>query len=115
MSRVMIVDDDPDVRDMLRKTFERAGFEVSVAADGDEGLALYKHERPDVVVTDIIMPDREGIETMIDIKTMDPKAKIIAISGGGRVNTVDFLTWARNLGVVGRALESIPCRTENHA
>lgn len=98
MSRVLIIDDDAAMRDVLRQTFERAGFDVDVAADGNEGIAHFRAHPADVVVTDIIMPDREGIETMIEIKGIDPAAKVIAISGGGRTGASDFLTLAKQLG-----------------
>jgi len=98
VSLVLIIDDDAAMRDMLRQTFERAGFEVELAVDGNEGIECYRRRRADVVVTDIIMPDREGIETMLEIKRHDPTAKVIAISGGGRTGAADFLTLARKLG-----------------
>lgn len=98
MSRILIIDDDAATRDILRQTFERAGFEVEVAADGNEGIACYRRNPAAVVITDIIMPDREGIETLIEIKGIDPDAKIIAISGGGRTGASDFLALAKKLG-----------------
>lgn len=98
MSRILIIDDDAAMRDVLRQTFERAGFVVDVAADGNEGIACYQRNRADVVITDVVMPDREGIETLIEIKGMDPDAKVIAMSGGGRAGATGFLTLAKKFG-----------------
>lgn len=98
MSVVLIIDDDEAMRDVLRQTLERAGFDVELAADGAQGIASFRRRRADVVITDIIMPEREGIETMIEIKELDPDAKVIAISGGGRTGAIDFLTLASKLG-----------------
>lgn len=98
MTLVLVIDDDPAIRDVLRQTFERAGFDVDLAVDGGEGMECYRRRRPDVVITDIVMPDREGVETMLEIKEFDPGAKIIAISGGGRAGAADFLAVATKFG-----------------
>jgi len=98
MAHILVIDDDQAICDLLRQILEREGFEVSVARDGATGIDLYRERPADVVITDIIMPGREGIETTRELKSIDPNAKIIAISGGGRVGPADFLSMARKLG-----------------
>lgn len=95
---VLIVDDDLELLRQLREAFLRAGFQVSLAVDGRQGLVRFKAEAPDVVVTDIIMPTREGVETILAMKKHRADAKIIAISGGWRVGPDAFLTLARHVG-----------------
>jgi DNA-binding NarL/FixJ family response regulator len=72
---------------------------VSVASNGNQGLRLFREKGADLIITDIIMPDKEGLETIIDIKKEAPRVKIIAISGGGRITSQDLLLWAGKLGV----------------
>lgn len=98
MARILVIDDDPLVRTTLRKVLERAGHQVAEAADGAKGLDQYRAQRADVVVTDIIMPDKEGIATIMDLRRFDPAVKIIAMSGGGRTATFDFLRIAKEFG-----------------
>lgn len=95
---VLIIEDDPIMLRNLAQWFEQAGCRVMVAHDGDEGLAQFNTLRPNAVVTDIIMPNREGVETLMAIKNLDPDVKILAISGGGRLGSTDLLRTARGLG-----------------
>lgn len=76
----------------------RSGFEVCVAKDGNEGLAVFQEEQPEVVITDLFMPDKEGIETIRELKKGSPKLKIIAMSGGSMVEGPDYLIAAKLLG-----------------
>jgi DNA-binding response OmpR family regulator len=76
--RVLVVDDDPVILKLLEVNFDMEGFEVLVARDGDEGIALARSERPDVVVSDIMMPRRSGLELVIDLKS-DPDTAAIPI------------------------------------
>jgi len=99
MARILIADDDQQVRVMLRMTLERAGYEVVEAEDGNQAVTQFKAEKPDLVVTDIVMPEKEGIETIMELKALDPNVRIVAISGGGRINPEDYLSWARKFGV----------------
>jgi DNA-binding response OmpR family regulator len=84
MSRVLIVDDDPSVRRMLQLTFDEAGFETAVASNGNEALRLASESPFDLVILDIVMPEKEGIETLIELHKSRPDARVIAISGGAR-------------------------------
>jgi DNA-binding NtrC family response regulator len=96
--RILIIDDDHQLRAMLRQMLERAGYEVAEAANGADGLKLCRIQVPDLVITDLIMPEKEGVETMLELKRDFPNTPVIAISGGGRAGTVDYLPIARRLG-----------------
>jgi YesN/AraC family two-component response regulator len=99
MSRILLVDDDAQVRKMLKITLERAGYEIVEAADGCEAVKVYDSASIDLVITDIVMPEKEGIETIMELKSANPAVRIIAISGGGRINPEDYLKWAQRFGV----------------
>ena len=78
---------------------ERAGYKVMEASDGKEGVKLYRDKPCDLIITDIIMPEKEGIETIRELKRDFPDIKIIAMSGGGRIGAEDYLHMAKMLGV----------------
>jgi two-component system, chemotaxis family, chemotaxis protein CheY len=99
MAKILVIDDDEQVRTMITLTLEKAGFEVVEAGDGNEAVAVYSSVHCDLVITDIVMPGKEGIETIMELKGINPDARIIAISGGGRINPEDYLKWARRFGV----------------
>lgn len=99
MAKILVIDDDRQVRQMIMLTLQRDGFTVFEAEDGNQAMEMYRRERFDLVITDIVMPGKEGIETIMEMKGVDPDASIIAISGGGRINPEDYLTWARRFGV----------------
>lgn len=98
MARILIVDDDELARFTLREILEEVGHEVSEAASGDACLEMQKRTPFDVVVTDIIMPGREGIETVMELKRAYPDLRVIAISGGGRTHNMSYLDFARRFG-----------------
>ena len=98
MPRILIIDDDPQARALLRQALERAGHTVLEAADGQEGLQYYRASPTDLIITDILMPEREGLETIMALRKEFPDVKIIAISGGGRAGRLDFLDIAARLG-----------------
>jgi DNA-binding response OmpR family regulator len=98
MARILIIDDDVQIRKMLRLTLTAAGFEVKDAQDGKVAMKIFRKSPVDVVVTDLIMPEKEGIETIIELRRDFPDVKIIAISGGGRIDPKDYLFLAEKLG-----------------
>ena len=98
MARILIIDDEPNVRSMLRRMLHQAGHQVSEAGNGAEGIDLYERDLPDLIITDILMPEKEGIETIIALHRADPDLPIIAISGGGHSGGMDFLCVAEKLG-----------------
>jgi DNA-binding response OmpR family regulator len=79
---VLVIDDDSAMRSTIRRILERDGHQVSEAENGDKGLKLFRAEGADVVVTDLIMPDKEGIETILDLREEAPDLRILAMSGG---------------------------------
>ena len=97
-ARVLVIDDDPDVRTTIRWILEAEGFVVSLAANGQEGLDLLRREPADVVVTDIFMPEKEGIETIAELRRSFPQLPIFVVSGGGSARNTDYTVVARELG-----------------
>jgi DNA-binding response OmpR family regulator len=98
--RVLVIDDNPDMRRTLQALLESEGFAVSVAADGEEALRLQRDLPAAVVITDIYMPGKEGIETIYELRKHFPQTKVIVISGGARVPGVDYFEVALELGAV---------------
>ena len=95
---VLLIEDDRTLLLAMARAFSRAGAQVILAADGAEGLKHFMSHSPDLVVTDIIMPEREGIETIVAMKAARPKVPILAVSGGGRTPPHEFLALAKQLG-----------------
>ena len=98
MRRILIIDDDHHILLMIKKMLERAGFEVDLASNGNEGLELFKRMPIDLVITDIIMPEKEGLETIREMKRLRSDLKIIAMSGGGKVSSDNYLNTAKIFG-----------------
>lgn len=98
MSRILIIDDELPLRRVLRRILERAGHTVLDASDGRKGLALWRREPTEVVVTDIFMPEKDGIEVILEMKNSATKPKIIAMSGGGQRGMLDWNSSAIALG-----------------
>ena len=99
MNWILIIDDDSVFRKMLNLMLNKAGYQVLEASNGREGLELYKKEHVDLVVTDVFMPEMEGIETTMELKEINPDVKIIAISGGGSHGNFEYLSHLKNFGV----------------
>jgi len=98
MANILLIDDEPLVRQTLSQILQVAGHSTTLAGDGNEGLRLFELGRFDLVITDIIMPDREGIDTIMALRRLAPNVPIVAISGGGRTGNTDFLRVAASLG-----------------
>ena len=102
-TRVLVIDDDEDVRVFVQALLEGEGFEVAAAANGQEGLELQRKQPAQVVVTDIFMPGKEGMETIFEMRQQFPQTGIIVMSGGPskrRHPGLDYLSLALNLGAV---------------
>lgn len=95
---ILVIDDDPVSRLTLQAILEEEGHSVTCAEDGRCGLAAFHQCQPDIVVTDIIMPNKEGIETILELRSIWPDGLIIAISGGGRSRNGNFLRFAQRSG-----------------
>lgn len=98
MRKILIIDDDEQILPMLAHAMELAGYAAVTALDGREGQRLLEKQHFDLVITDLIMPEREGMETITYIKKNFPAIKIIAISGGGRIGPETYLPPALELG-----------------
>ena len=99
MSRkVLIVEDEPELLTVMADCFRRADIEVYTARNGEVGLELFRAIQPDLVITDIVMPAKEGVSLIMDIRKTGSDAPVIAISGGGARSCKDYLRWAKELG-----------------
>lgn len=98
MKQILVIDDEPSIRFLLEKMLEREGYAVITAADGEEGMKLFQESSFDLVITDIIMPEKEGIEIIMEIKKKYPDIPVIAISGGGFNSPQSYLNIARAAG-----------------
>ena len=95
---ILIIEDDADLRNLLIRLLEREKYHILEAGNGREAIEILGHSKPDLVITDIIMPDEDGIGTINTLRRQYPEIKIIAISGGGRMGSEDYLKFARLLG-----------------
>ena len=98
--RILIVDDDPGIRRSLHILLSRAGYRVTQARDGMEALRLWRDKGGDLVITDLHMPEKNGIEMIIELLSHTPGIRIIAMSGGGQTRRLDLLGDATLLGAV---------------
>ena len=100
MFRILVIDDDREILAMLKLLFEEAGYGVVSAENGIEGVSKFIGETPDVVITDISMPHMDGLETIQTVLSMNPKAKIIAMSGAPRLRHQSYLSYALKFGAI---------------
>ncbi len=98
MSTILVVDDDEAVRDVMSEMLRLEGHEVASAANGQQAVDCVATTLFDLVITDLIMPEKEGLETIADIRRQYSDMPIIAISGGGRLGPNDYLETARFIG-----------------
>jgi DNA-binding response OmpR family regulator len=98
MAKILLVDDDDAFREQSSQLLRHAGYIVTTAVNGNEALRLVQDNVFDLVITDLIMPEKEGIETIVKMRKKIPTLKIIAISGGGLAAPEDYLVIARKLG-----------------
>ena len=96
--RILVIDDDEQMRVLLRQVMEWSGFTVDDAENGRKGMQIQRRQPVDLVITDLIMPEQEGLETISLLKKEFPAVKIVAISGGGRIGPEAYLPAARELG-----------------
>jgi DNA-binding NtrC family response regulator len=98
MAHILVIEDDQQMREMLRQMLQRAGHTTVGAGDGQEGMQIVREQIIDLIITDIIMPDQEGLETITQVRREHPNIPVIAISGGGRVEPDNYLRSAKLLG-----------------
>lgn len=100
MVKILLIEDDRDFREMLSEMLEREGYAVEQVENGMEGLRKIGVADYNLIITDIIMPEKEGLETIMEIRQMRPESKIIAISGGGRSAAGSYLKTAEYFGAI---------------
>ena len=98
MKSILVVDDDEYIRIMLKKLFEQEGYAVQTADDGKSAVKSLHENHADLVITDIIMPEKEGLETIMELRRDFPNVELIAISGGGRIQANEYLKLAKVMG-----------------
>ena len=96
--RILVVDDEPSVTDGMARLLRKDGFAVEAAANGFEALRRFRTDPPDLVITDVLMPMKEGVSLVIELRQLDPDIPIIVISGGGRARFMEFLDIAARAG-----------------
>lgn len=98
MTRVLILEDSEDYRNLLRAALEVEGFEVATAANGERALQLMARRPADLILTDLFMPDKDGLETIMELRERYPDVRIVAMSGWHSRAGVDYLHVAREIG-----------------
>ena len=98
MARILVIYDDVDIRILVRRILEKDNHEVTEAIDSEEGIRSFERDAPDLVITDIFMPGRDGHGTIEKLKREHPNVKIIAMTGHGSAENNDYLRIAQSLG-----------------
>ncbi len=98
MAAILVIDDDPQICDLLRQTLEKEGYTIETAEDGVAGINQYREHPADLIILDILMPEKEGLETILDLRREFPEVKIIAMSGGNERAKLNLLDLAKRLG-----------------
>lgn len=99
MARILLIDDDDAVSDITAQVLRQAGHTVNTAPDGKAGLTLHHAEQHDLIITDMVMPDMDGVELIMALRHTEPRPRIIAISGGSQFSETLLLPMAQRLGV----------------
>lgn len=97
---ILVIEDEAQIRSLLRQNLETEGYMVLEAENGAVGITQYQRNTVDLVITDLIMPEKEGLETIRELRRLNPQVKIIAISGGGKIEPEQYLSIAQKLGVL---------------
>ena len=100
MAKILVIDDEREVRQVIGKSLERTGHEVVEALDGSEGVSLYKEKDFDIVITDIFMPVKTGLEVIQELKAYDANVKIIVVSSVGIRDEIDMVSMSKRYGAV---------------
>jgi two-component system, chemotaxis family, chemotaxis protein CheY len=100
MKSILLIDDDDLSRGAVHKMLERAGYQVYSTGDGNGAIHRYRESPSDLVITDLIMPDIDGLEVIQQLRRINPAVRVLAISGGGRVEAEEYLSVARKFGAV---------------
>ena len=108
MARILLIEDNDPIRALLRENLELEGHTVIEARNGQEGLDLFRQAGADLVITDIVMPEKEGLAVLMELRNEQPPVKVIAISGGGLGSAEDYLATAKVLGAATVLLKPFP-------
>ena len=100
MTKILIIEDDDEVRDLVKRVLIKEGHEIFEAADGVLGVSVFRKTDPDIVISDIVMPNQDGFETIEEILTIEPNTKIIVISGGGTRSPERHSKHAKDIGAI---------------
>jgi len=98
LALILLVDDDPQMLRLLTDVIELDGHQALMAEDGEIALGYFEHQKPDLVITDILMPNKEGLEFISEVREIYPDLKIIAYSGGGSSDPESYLEFASGMG-----------------
>jgi DNA-binding response OmpR family regulator len=98
MRNILLVEDEVQIRAALKTALEDEGYKVEEAKDGNQAIKSFKNCLPDLVITDLVMPDKEGLQTIREMRALSPEIKIIAMSGGGRNDSKTYLKMAQSFG-----------------
>ena len=96
--RILVVDDEATIRTVIRRWLEQAGYEVSDASNGQQAMAMFSNCASDLIICDMFMAEMDGIEMIQKLKRVDPKVKVLAISGGGSLGHLEMLEVGKLLG-----------------
>jgi len=94
MKRILVIDDEVGARQLLRRVLEREGYFIVEAKDGEEGINLFLADSCDMIITDLVMPVKDGLKTIIDVREFAPTVPVLAISGGGTIAKERYLSAA---------------------
>ena len=100
MGRILIIDDEAMIRDLLVKILEREGYETVTASGGKDGIKIHRENPADLIITDLIMPEKDGLETIMELRRDFKDVKIIAMSGGGKIDSETYLQIAKTMGAI---------------
>ena len=98
MAHILVIDDDPWITQIFRQILESEGHSVDTASEGQEGIEIFRNNQADLVLTDMVMPVKDGLKTILELDKEFPNVKIIAISGGGVIEPDRYLTLAESIG-----------------
>ncbi len=98
--RILVIDDEPTALDVIKRIMEHAGYEVLLAGNGQEGVELFRQNPCDLVITDMVMPVKDGLQTILDLRVDAPDLPVVAISGGGNISKERYLAVAGYLDKV---------------
>ena len=111
MATILIIDDDPQICDLLQEALEKEGHAVCTALNGIEGISLYRQHLPELIILDILMPEKEGLETILDLRREFPNVMTIAMSGGSERAKINLLELAQRLGAQYRLTKPFQLQT----